>query len=132
MLNVKIDRLALGVPYKDKSNIKRYKKNTEGEKDLRCRGNCWYIPYKTIRSSDKERPHPATFPIEIPENCIKLHGISPDLKVLDPFMGIGNTSLACYKLGINCVGFETDTNYFDTNVHLLEKKYVARPLDIWR
>ena len=91
--NVKLDRLAIGVPYKDAGNIKRWNKPT-GKSGLRCRGNCWYIPYKTIRSSDKETPHPATFPIEIPENCIKLHGISSDLIVLDPFMGIGTTSLA--------------------------------------
>ena len=128
-----MDRFSLGVPYKDKDNIKRWNKNTEGENYLRCRGNCWFIPYKkTIQSTDKERPHPATFPVELPENCIKLHGISTDLKVLDPFMGIGNTSLAFYKLGVHCVGFETDNNYFDTNVHLLENEYAVRSLYIWR
>lgn len=131
--NVKLDRLAIGVPYKDSGNIKRWKKNTTvGENYQRCRGNCWYIPYKTIRSSDKERPHPATFPIEIPEKCIKLYGISNNMVVLDPFMGIGTTSLASYKLDVNCVGFETDTNYFNTNVHLLENEYAVRTLDIWK
>jgi site-specific DNA-methyltransferase (adenine-specific) len=58
---VELDRLALGVPYQDKSNIARWR-HTRGE-DLRCRGNTWFIPYETIQSREKERPHPATFPV---------------------------------------------------------------------
>ena len=132
--NIKLVRLAIGVPYKDVGNINRWKRKTAGENSLRCRGNCWYIPYKTIRSRDKERPHPATFPIEIPENCIKLHSITNnnEMVVLDPFMDIGATSLASYKLGINCVGFETDTNYFDTNIQLLEDEFAVKTLDSWK
>ncbi len=58
---VEIDRLALGVPYQDKSNIARWS-HTCG-RDSRCRGNTWFIPYQTIQSRAKERPHPATFPV---------------------------------------------------------------------
>lgn len=89
-----IDRLAIGVPYADKSNVKRWK-GTEG-KDLRCRGNVWFIPYKTIQSSDKQRPHAATFPVELPRRCIRLHG-GLSLTVMDPFVGIGN-SLSAARL----------------------------------
>ena len=71
---VEIDRLALGVPYQDKSNIARWS-HTSG-RDRRCRGNTWFIPYETIQSRAKERPHPATFPVELAEWCIKLHGVS--------------------------------------------------------
>ena len=60
---VEIDRLALGVPYQDKSNIARWS-HTSG-RDRRCRGNTWFIPYETIQSRQKERPHPATFPVEL-------------------------------------------------------------------
>src|SRR4030095_9087143 len=84
--NTSLDRLSIGVPYSDKSNIKRWS-FTNG-RDLRCRGNNWYIPYKTIVNRSKERPHPATFPIELVENCIKIHGIDPDLTMVDPFVGI--------------------------------------------
>jgi site-specific DNA-methyltransferase (adenine-specific) len=49
---VEIDRLALGVPYQDKSNISRWS-HTRGS-DLRCRGNTWFIPYETIQSRAKE------------------------------------------------------------------------------
>src|SRR4051794_1111068 len=62
---VPIDRLALGVPYQDKSNIARWS-HTRG-RDRRCRGNTWFVPYATIKSRDKQRPHPATFPIELAE-----------------------------------------------------------------
>src|SRR5579883_2514632 len=40
-----IDRLAVGVPYTDKSNIKRW--SHTGGQDKRCRGNTWFIPYRT-------------------------------------------------------------------------------------
>src|SRR5436309_4186953 len=56
--HVEIDRLALGVPYQDKSNIARWS-HTRGS-NLRCRGNTWFNPYETIQSRSKERPHPAT------------------------------------------------------------------------
>ena len=83
--NVPIDRLAIGVKYKHKSNIKRWK-HTEG-RDVRCRGNTWFIPYKTIQNRKAQRDHPASFPAELPEMCIKLHGIHDNLTVFDPFLG---------------------------------------------
>lgn len=106
---VKLDRLAIGVPYKDQTNIDRWKK---GKGQTRCRGNCWFIPYRTIQNRDKDRPHPASFPPELAENCIRLHGLKRGLKVLDPFMGIGNTGLACRNLDSSFIGFELDPYYY--------------------
>jgi len=106
---VRLDRLALGVPYKDQSNIGRWKAGTHR---LRCRGNCWFIPYETIQSRDSDRPHPASYPPRLAENCIKLHGHRPDLQVLDPFLGIGNTALACRNLDVKFTGFEIDAYYY--------------------
>ncbi len=105
-----IDRLALGVPYADKSNIARWS-HTAGS-DRRCRGNTWFIPYETIMRRDKDRPHPATFPIKLAENCIRLHGLRDDLVMLDPFLGIGNSALAARECGVaKFVGFEIDDAY---------------------
>lgn len=104
--NVKIERLATGVPYRYKSNIKRWG-NSQHE-DLRDRGNTWFIPYETVRES---RPHPAAFPVKLPEMCIRDHGISRCGLVLDPFMGIGNTAVAAINLGVSFVGFDIDENY---------------------
>jgi site-specific DNA-methyltransferase (adenine-specific) len=105
-----IDRLALGVPYQDKSNIARWAHTRGG--DLRCRGNTWFIPYETIKSRDKQRPHPATFPVELAMNCIKLHGIARVQTMLDPFLGIGNSAVAAQLCGVpKFIGFEIDETY---------------------
>ena len=98
---VEIDRLALGVPYQDKSNIARWR--THEGSDMRCRGNTWFIPYETIQSRDKERPHPATFPVQLAEWCIKLHGVTRVETMLDPFLGYwkfrrGRQALRCEAL----------------------------------
>jgi site-specific DNA-methyltransferase (adenine-specific) len=107
---VEIDRLALGVPYQDKSNIARWS-HTRGS-DLRCRGNTWFIPYETIQSRAKERPHPATFPVQLAEWCVKLHGVSRIETMLDPFLGIGNSAVAAQRCGVkNFIGFEIDEAY---------------------
>ena len=63
---------AVGVKYQDESNVTRWQKAGSG---LRCRGNTWFLPYDTIQSRDKERPHPATFPWRLPAYCLKLHGV---------------------------------------------------------
>src|SRR5467141_323926 len=88
----------LGVPYQDKSNVARWR-HTRGS-DLRCRGNTWFIPYETIQSRAKERPHPATFPVQLAEWCIKLHGVSRVQTMLDPFLGIGNSAVAAQRCGV--------------------------------
>ena len=107
---VEIDRLALGVPYQDKSNIARWR-HTRG-RDLRCRGNTWFIPYETIQSRGKERPHPATFPVQLAEWCVKLHGVPRVQTMLDPFLGIGNSAIAAQRCGVKkFIGFEIDETY---------------------
>src|SRR5262249_33598911 len=47
--STRLDRLALGVPYQDESNIRRWQAAGGG---LRCRGNTWFIPYDTIQRRD--------------------------------------------------------------------------------
>jgi site-specific DNA-methyltransferase (adenine-specific) len=107
--DVKLDRLAVGVPYQDKSNIARW---NAARNDLHCRGNTWFVPYETIQSRQDQRPHPATFPVKLAEMCIKLHGLGNVGMVLDPFLGLGQSALAALALGANFVGFEIDPGYF--------------------
>ncbi len=114
--DVPLDRLAVGVKYQDKSNIARWGSN---KSDLRCRGNTWFIPYKTIQNRNNQRPHPASFPPKLPEMCIKLHGLKEGMLVMDPFNGIGNTALACRELGVDYVGFEVDEEYFGETIKKL-------------
>ena len=110
-----LDKKAIGIPYQDKSNIGRWKSSIT---DCRDRGNTWFIPYKTI---NVKRKHPSIFPIQLPEMCLKDHGLSKIDLVLDPFMGIGSTALACTKLNINYVGFEIDQTYIDIANERLKK-----------
>lgn len=108
--DVPLDRLAVGVAYVHKSNIARW--GHTGGQDKRCRGNNWFIPYETIMSRDRDRPHPATFPTTLAQWCIKLHGCNPALVVLDPFLGIGHAALAAQKCSAaRFIGFELDEQY---------------------
>ena len=119
----KLDRLAIGVPYADKSNVERWS-HTNG-KDKRCRGNTWFIPYKTIHQRAKQRPHPATFPTELAVKCIRLHGRRNSV-VLDPFLGIGHSAFAakeCADLVTQFIGFDIDEEYLKVACQVLGCNY---------
>jgi site-specific DNA-methyltransferase (adenine-specific) len=103
-----LERTAIGVKYQDQSNVTRWQRAGSG---LRCRGNTWFLPYDTIQSRDKERPHPATFPWRLPAYCLKLHGVKRIGLAVDPFLGLGSSAVACAKLGIDFAGIELDEDY---------------------
>jgi len=108
--SVPLDRRGAGVPYQDKSNIARWG-HTDGI-DKRCRGNTWFIPYDTISSRDKDRPHPATFPVGLVEQCLRIHGQGPATRLLDPFLGIGTSALAAKRMNLtHFTGIELDDHY---------------------
>ena len=104
----RLDRLALGVPYQDQSNVARWRGGSEG---VRCRGNTWFIPYETIQRRDRDRPHPATFPPRLPEHGLRLHGLSRIRLAMDPFTGLGSTAMACARLGVEFIGADIDETY---------------------
>ena len=106
--DVPLDRLAIGVPYQDKSNIDRW---GPGRPDRRCRGDTWFLPYETIRRGATDRPHPATFPEALPEWCFRLHGVGRIRLAADPFVGIGTSAVAAVRLGIPFVGIDLDADY---------------------
>ena len=105
----RLDRLAIGVPFKDKSNIAR----RGHAQDRRCRGDTWFIPYETVRSKAQKFSHPGTFPIDLPRWCIRLHG-KRGAVVLDPFMGTGTTLVAAGKEGAAGIGIDLDPAYVAT------------------
>jgi site-specific DNA-methyltransferase (adenine-specific) len=119
----KLDRLALGVKYQDASNVARWRAAAGGR---RCRGNTWFIPYETIQSREKDRPHPATFPSRLPEYCIRLHGAGRVQTVADPFLGLGSTTVACARMGIGAIGIELDEHYLKEAIDRTRAAVAAR------
>ena len=113
-----LDRLAVGVPYQDKTNLARY---TDNGTDIHCRGNTWFIPYETIQNRNNERPHPATFPVELPKRCMQLHGIDRARMVMDPFLGIGSSAIAAISLGLPFTGFEISPEYFNESRERIDR-----------
>jgi site-specific DNA-methyltransferase (adenine-specific) len=122
--DVQLDRLAIGVPFKDKSNIAR----RGHAQDARCRGDSWFIPYRTVQSRTGKYHHPGTFPVDLPRWCIRLHG-RPAAVVLDPFAGTGTTLVAAVLEGATAIGVELDPGYADiARARLAEAMTAPQPL----
>ena len=113
-----LDRKAIGVPYQDQSNVTRWR---SAGHNVRCRGNTWFIPYETIQDRDKDRPHPATFPTQVPEYCFKLHGVDRIRTAMDPFLGLGNSAIAAARLGLDFIGVEIDPHYLDEAIARVQR-----------
>jgi len=117
---VPLDRTAIGVAYQDQSNVGRWR---AAAGNRRCRGNAWFMPYDTINSREKDRPHPATFPVRLPDYCLRLHGLDRVKRVLDPFVGLGSTAVACARLGLDFVGIDLDREYLDSAIARVEEAW---------
>lgn len=118
----KLDRLAIGVPYADKGNLNR----NGTVLDLRCGGDVWFIPHPTITSRSDKGFHPCPFPVELAERCIKLHGVTENLVVLDPFNGVGSSTVAMARLGVGGIGIDIDPAYCDFAVERLSRLALER------
>jgi site-specific DNA-methyltransferase (adenine-specific) len=68
----------------------------------------WSIPAESARRVG----HPAPFPVELPEQLIRLYTFKDDL-VLDPFMGSGSALVAAAKLHRRYVGYDLDAGYVE-------------------
>ena len=104
---VPLNRLAIGVPYEYDCNLKR----NSALANLRCGGDVWFVPYETIQDRSDRGLHPAPFPVELANRCIRLAGIGNKTLVLDPFLGTGSTLAACQELGVKGIGIEIDAAY---------------------
>ena len=62
--------------------------------------------------SAKRVGHPAPFPVELPEQLIRLYTYENDL-VLDPFLGSGSAMVAASRLGRRYIGYDLDPAYVD-------------------
>lgn len=79
--------------------------NTANETGLRNKRSVW-----TMATHSFAEAHFATFPPELPTNCI-LAGCPPGGIVLDPFFGAGTTGLVADRLQRDCIGIELNPAY---------------------
>jgi len=66
------------------------------------------------------RNHSAAFPIALPTWFIKLFTEEGDV-VLDPFIGVGTTALACINLNRKYVGIELKKEYYELAIQATEE-----------
>jgi DNA modification methylase len=73
--------------------------------------------------------HPAPFPVELPEQLIRLYTYERDL-VLDPFLGSGSSLVAASRLGRRYVGYDLDPTYVDiARARVANEGSLAVPVD---
>lgn len=115
-------------------------KNPYDPDKKKCIGNAWFIPYTPTSRLAKQvgtkndtgtregsrGGHPATFPEQLPDMCIKFSGIPKGSKVYDPFNGTGTTILAAIKNDMHGIGTDIDQSYIDFST-LRIKSYIGLP-----
>lgn len=109
-------------------------KNPYDPDKKKCIGNAWYIPYTPTSKLAKEvgtkndtgtregsrGGHPATFPEQLPDMCIRFSGIAKGSHVYDPFNGTGTTILAAVKNEMHGIGTDIDASYLEFSERRIE------------
>jgi len=72
----------------------------------------WFQQVWTDIRGESQRQHPAPFPQELAKRLISMFSFVGDT-VLDPFLGIANTSLAAMETHRSSIGFEIEPSYFE-------------------
>jgi site-specific DNA-methyltransferase (adenine-specific) len=83
----------------------------------------WSMPSESARRVG----HPAPFPVELPEQLIRLYTFEDDL-VLDPFMGSGSTLVAAAALGRRYVGYDLDPSYVEISRQRVSEAVLDLPV----
>lgn len=79
------------------------------------------IPNKKTKDEDGKNLHDTEKPIELMKILVENSSQEGEI-VLDPFLGIGATGLACKELNRKFVGVELDENYFNIAKNRIESK----------
>ena len=70
------------------------------------------IPIKKMKDTNGKNLHDTEKPVDLMKILVENSSNEGDV-VLDPFMGIGATGVACKELNRNFIGIELDENYFN-------------------
>ena len=70
------------------------------------------VPNVKNKGADGENLHDTEKPIELMKILIE-NSSQPQGVVLDPFMGVGSTGIACINTNRNFIGIELDKQYYD-------------------
>ena len=68
-----------------------------------------------VNTVTENKDHPAMFPLELPERCIKMHSGPGDI-ILEPFSGAGTTLIAAERQRRRCCAVELSPGYCDVAV----------------
>jgi site-specific DNA-methyltransferase (adenine-specific) len=83
------------------------------------RGDCLPVLRSMSAANADVDSHPATYPVELAERCLRRVDVPPYCLVLDPFAGIGSTLIAAKKYGMDAVCIEIDPAYVAAARHRL-------------
>jgi DNA modification methylase len=76
------------------------------------RHKSWFQQIWSDLPGASTKEHPAPFPVELPERLIRMFSFVGDT-VLDPFAGIGTTTVAASRVGRHSIAIEVDPEYFN-------------------
>jgi site-specific DNA-methyltransferase (adenine-specific) len=134
-------RTFLGKPYEPNGIVKNdvefillfrkpgdYRHPTQEQRDLSLISKDdhqrWFQQVWTDIPGDSQRWHPAPFPTELARRLIGMFSFVGDT-VLDPFWGIGNTTLAAIRMHRSSLGFEIEPGF----IEVARKRLIANSTD---
>ena len=79
-----------------------------GKEWLQNSFSIWHDIVKT--KEEKDYKHPASYPVSLCEKLIRTFS-KPNSNVIDPFNGIGSTTVAAQKLGCTAVGIDLSSDF---------------------
>ena len=78
------------------------------------------VPIKKLKDKFGKNLHDTEKPVRLMEILIE-NSSNENETVLDPFMGIGSTGVACQNLGRNFIGIEVDQRYYEIAKERIER-----------
>lgn len=89
----------------------------------------WDIPNNKHRSEREFGSHPTQKPLRLTERLFRIAG-TPGGRVVVPFLGSGTEAVAASRYGMNVIGFETDSEYFELACQRLKQELTAPRLEL--